>query len=106
MVIISRKDISHRAINMLKHYNIQITGKVQNVFFRISTKEKAEKLQINGFIKNENDGSIYMEVEGEEKNFDIFFEWLKIKGGPSFAEIHKIKTKKGEIKNFNEFSIQ
>lgn len=91
---------------MLKHYNIQITGKVQGVFFRISTKEKAEKLQINGFIKNENDGSVYIEAEGEEKNFDNFFEWLKIKGGPLFAEIHKIKTKEGEIKNFNEFTIQ
>lgn len=91
---------------MLKHYNIQITGRVQGVFFRVSAKEKAEKLQIKGFIKNENDGSVYIEAEGEERDFNNFFEWLEIKGGPLFAKIHKIKIKEGEIKNFNEFTIQ
>jgi acylphosphatase len=51
---------------MKKHFNIRISGRVQGVFFRASTKAKAEELGISGFVQNEPDGSVYIEAEGEE----------------------------------------
>jgi acylphosphatase len=48
----------------MKHINIKITGKVQGVFFRASTKAVADQIGVKGFVKNEKDGSVYVEAEG------------------------------------------
>ena len=50
------------------HINIHITGRVQGVNFRTYTKEKAEELGILGFVRNETDGSVYLEAEGDRKS--------------------------------------
>jgi acylphosphatase len=51
----------------MNHVSIRISGKVQGVFFRASTKGKAEQYGINGFVRNEKDGSVYIEAEGRRK---------------------------------------
>jgi acylphosphatase len=48
------------------HKNLYISGKVQGVFYRKSTKEIADKLGVKGFVQNMPDGSVYAEAEGEE----------------------------------------
>ncbi|WP_431293764.1 acylphosphatase [Pedobacter sp. P26] len=56
----------------MKHLNIKVTGKVQGVGFRETTKIIANQMMVNGFVRNEKDGSVYIEAEGEEifwKNF-------------------------------------
>ncbi|MGW8122859.1 acylphosphatase [Roseivirga echinicomitans] len=37
---------------------IKVTGKVQGVYFRVSTQEQAKQLGIKGWCKNEPDGSV------------------------------------------------
>ena len=56
-----RKD-GHLRMEM-KKINIKITGKVQGVFFRASTKAVADQMGIKGLVKNEKDGSVYIEAE-------------------------------------------
>lgn len=84
------------------HINIKIYGLVQGVFFRTSAKEKANDLNIKGFVKNMPDGSVYIEAEGNE-NISEFLSWCK--KGPDCAKVEKIETSKGPLKNFNEFKI-
>ena len=60
-----------------------IKGKVQGVFYRQSTLETANQLGINGFVQNEPDGNVYMEVEGEEAQLNKLIEWCRT--GPSRA---------------------
>lgn len=88
----------------MKHLSIHIEGKVQGVFFRASTKEKADELDIKGFVKNENDGSVYIEVEGEGDALKEFMTWCK--SGPSRAIVHNINISEGELKNFFDFKIK
>lgn len=83
------------------HLNIVIYGLVQGVFFRVSAKKEAEKLNIKGFAKNQDDGSVYIEAEGEEKSLDKFLSWCK--NGPTLAKISNIKITKGILKNFTDF---
>lgn len=89
---------------MVKHWNIRVFGEVQGVFFRYSAKEKAEELGIRGFARNESDGSVYIEAEGEEDATRKFLGWCR--GGPSSAKVAKIEASEGELKNFNEFSAE
>lgn len=88
---------------MTKHWNIRIRGRVQGVFFRSATKAQAEKINLTGFVRNEPDDSVYLEVEGEEELLRQFLDWCR--QGPSFARIEDIEVKEGELKNFDDFSI-
>ena len=70
------------------HLKINIIGKVQGVWFRVHTKEQADKLSISGFVQNKDDGSVYTEVSGVEKNIEKFLTWLK--EGPELSKVEQV----------------
>lgn len=88
---------------MIKHLNIKIYGKVQGVFFRAAAQEQARSLGVSGFAKNMPDGSVYIEVEGEESTLEQFLNWCR--KGPPVAIVEKIATSQSQLKNFSEFLI-
>lgn len=87
------------------HREFKVKGKVQGVFFRATTKSLAEDLFLKGFVKNQNDGSVYIEAEGEENSLLEFAEWLS--EGPPFSSVEKvIKYEGGDVKGFKSFDIR
>tara|TARA_Y100000310_G_C20497380_1_gene722236 strand:- start:385 stop:657 length:273 start_codon:yes stop_codon:yes gene_type:complete len=86
---------------MKKHLNIKITGQVQGVFFRDTACKVANKLGIVGWVRNEPDGTVYIEVEGESDKVDEFVKWCE--QGPKMAKIAKIDCFKGEMAGFKGF---
>ncbi|MGI9346902.1 MAG: acylphosphatase [Gammaproteobacteria bacterium] len=54
------------AVMMTAKY--RLTGQVQNVGFRHYLVQAAERLQMRGWAKNENDGSLIILLSGEEDN--------------------------------------
>lgn len=88
----------------MKHLNIIIKGKVQGVFFRKFTHSKATQLGVKGFVKNLNDGSVYVEAEGDHNILDIFVEWCH-DGSPT-AQVDEVITEEGEYLGFTEFELQ
>jgi len=88
----------------MKHVSIHVAGKVQGVFFRASTKEKADELGIKGTVRNNIDGSVSIEAEGEEEDLDLFIEWCK--HGPKFAHVGHCEVSKKQIQHFKVFSIE
>ncbi len=89
-----------------KHLNIIVTGKVQGVWFRKHTQDKALSLNLNGFVRNEPDGSVYVEVESElEHILNEFIKWLH-QGSP-LSKVEKVKIlSETPCKNFDGFVIQ
>jgi acylphosphatase len=59
-----------------------ITGKVQGVYFRKFTQQKAVELSIFGFVENADDGSVVGEAEGRLDKMVEFKHWLETKGSP------------------------
>ena len=88
----------------MKHLVIQVSGKVQGVFFRASAKETANKLNIKGFAQNQPDGSVCIEAEGDEENVKQFADWCRM--GPPRAQVTGIAIMEGELKNYLRFEIQ
>lgn len=88
---------------MRKHLNIRVHGRVQGVFFRSSAKHSAKKLGIRGFVRNEPDGTVYIEAEGDEENLERFLGWCR--KGPPFARVDKVEMEEEVFKNFADFSI-
>ena len=87
----------------MKHFNITVTGKVQGVFFRQSTCELALQLGLKGFVRNETNGDVYIEAEGDEEQLKKLMEWCT--HGPARAEVKNVKAEEAPLKNFNDFKI-
>ena len=81
-----------------------IYGKVQGVFFRKYTKQKAEELNIKGFVKNEKDGTVYFEAEGANEKLEKFIQWCH-QGSPG-ADVSKVDTEESDVKNYPDFKIK
>jgi acylphosphatase len=88
---------------MKKAITIKIVGKVQGVFFRASTKEKADALGLKGTVKNERDGSVFVEAEGEESLLNDFASWCQ--RGPQMARVDKCEVTDANVKGFADFLI-
>ena len=82
---------------------IKITGKVQGVGFRYHTQKAAEEIGIKGFVKNEYDGSVYIEASGESDKIDLFVNWCH--QGPKWALVENVALKDNELKKFKSFKI-
>ncbi|MFP4059082.1 MAG: acylphosphatase [Bacteroidota bacterium] len=87
-----------------KHLNITISGRVQGVGFRFSAREKARNLGLRGFVKNNYDGSVYIEAEGEPNNVREYVYWCN--HGPSSARVEKVNIEEDVVKDFKTFEIR
>ena len=65
----------------MKCIKITITGRVQGVWFRKHTKERADELGILGTIQNIMDRSVLIIAQGEENNLNEFLKYCH-KGSP------------------------
>jgi len=88
---------------MLKHYDITVKGKVQGVWYRKGTWEKAMELGIKGTVKNLPNSSVYIEAEGEENQLKLFLDWCA--KGPKYAEVSDVSYKESDIMQYNFFEI-
>ncbi|MEM6845103.1 MAG: acylphosphatase [Bacteroidota bacterium] len=85
-------------------YSIQVTGKVQGVFFRASTQEKAQSLGVRGWVKNEADGSVLIRAEGDEANLQKLIEWCH--QGSTHARVQQVHQKEVEEEGCSDFRIK
>ena len=78
---------------------ITVSGRVQGVGFRFFTQQTALNLRITGWVKNQNDGSVTMEVQGTPQQLDALITRLKKGNGYSKVvqmKIEDIEVEKGE----------
>jgi acylphosphatase len=87
----------------MKHIDIKITGKVQGVFFRASTKAVADQMGVKGMVKNEKDGTVYIEAEANAVILEMFLDWCK--EGPEKAKVEHVAVEDGELKNYRNFEV-
>ena len=85
------------------HYAIRVEGRVQGVFYRASARAEAERLGLRGFVRNEPDGSVYAEAEGERDALDRFVGWCR--RGPPHARVDRITVEEGPMKGFEGFRV-
>ena len=72
-----------------KRIHIFVIGRVQGVFFRQSTRVMAIKNNVNGWVRNLDDGRVEIVAEGEQENIDNLVNWCKI--GPANSRVDEFK---------------
>ena len=85
-------------------YHLSVTGKVQGVFYRASAQRMANALGVHGWVKNEIDGSVSMEVEGPEDKVSEMVEWCR--KGPTHARVKDVKHDEVGLQGFHDFAIR
>lgn len=88
-------------MNQLK---ILITGNVQGVFFRASTKKVADELGVVGTVRNNSDGSVEVIGQGNEKQLEKLIAFCK--KGPEHARVDDVLVEREEMKTmFDSFRV-
>ena len=67
-----------------------ISGRVQGVFYRHSTREKARSLGISGWVKNRADGSVEVFASGRKEAIEQLAAWCEV--GPTNARVEKVSV--------------
>ncbi len=67
---------------------VRVRGRVQGVWFRASTAERATALRLRGSAENRPDGSVLVLAAGAPEALDKLVEWLH--RGPAMARVDAV----------------
>jgi acylphosphatase len=87
----------------MRTISILVSGKVQGVFYRQSTREKAREIGVTGEVRNLPNGNVQIIATGSEQALDALVSWCKL--GPERAIVDQVQTSDLELKNFSDFKI-
>lgn len=81
-----------------------VKGEVQGVNLRSRVREKAKELKLMGYVKNMADGSVQIEVEGEEAALDRLADWCR--SDPGAARVDEVRVRDGVAENYTDFTVR
>jgi acylphosphatase len=67
-----------------------VRGFVQGVAYRASTREAARRLGLTGWVKNQVDGSVLLEAQGDADVVAKLEAWCRV--GPPAAEVSGVEV--------------
>jgi acylphosphatase len=67
-----------------------VSGKVQGVWFRASTRERAMLLGLSGHVRNMSDGSVQIQAQGSADALGKLEQWLQ--HGPPMAKVAEVEV--------------
>jgi len=87
----------------MKRLHVFVSGRVQMVAFRYSTRSLARKLNISGWVRNLLDGRVEAVFEGEGENLKKIIDFCK--RGPFLAKVIDIEVQEENVKGEKGFEI-
>lgn len=81
-----------------------VSGKVQGVWFRASTQDKAKELSITGWARNLPDGRVEVLACGMRTQIKVLHEWLK--EGPPLAEVIEVTYEEVAWQEHERFAVK
>jgi acylphosphatase len=98
---------SHEGISVTHQSRVRviarITGRVQGVKYRATARHEARQRGLSGWVRNEPDGAVRIEVEGDPAAVDDFLDWCV--EGPPGARVATVETTVADPAGYEEFTI-
>jgi acylphosphatase len=85
-----------------RHY--RVSGRVQGVFFRATTREKARTLGLTGWVRNLADGRVEAVACGESTQLELLEEWLR--HGPELAKVDSVEVTAEDYTPYTGFEVR
>ena len=84
--------------------HVRISGRVQGVFYRSTTRDRAEQLGLTGWVRNTSDGKVEAIFEGEETAIKDMIVWCH--KGPRSADVYDVTVEYQKfLGEFEDFCI-
>ena len=87
-----------------KRVHVHVSGRVQGVFYRATTKETAREHGVDGWVKNLDDGRVEAVFEGDPEAVDAMVEFCH--EGSDMAEVNDVEVTEAEPEGLGEFEIR
>lgn len=84
--------------------HVRVWGRVQGVFYRASTRERALALGLQGWVRNRADGTVELAAEGPGPALEALVAWAR--GGPPMAEVTELEAIWGEAVGMQGFEVR
>lgn len=89
----------------IEHVEVRVTGRVQGVGFRHYTTQQARRLGVDGWVRNERDGSVCVVAEAPKDVIDAFLK--RLQHGPSTARVDGIEADRSNASGeFSGFAVR
>ncbi|MBM4257452.1 MAG: acylphosphatase [Deltaproteobacteria bacterium] len=82
---------------MVQRIHVIVQGRVQGVYFRASTRDRARLLRLAGWVRNCPDGSVELIAEGEKEQLEQLITWCR--EGPPGARVSAVNVEWQEGNN-------
>jgi len=79
-------------------------GRVQGVFFRDSTRQRAEAAGVAGWVANQPDGTVEAVFEGADGEVDALVRWME--EGPRGASVERTEVSEEEPEGLDGFDVR
>ena len=84
---------------------VRVTGRVQGVYFRAFTRNQARRLGLDGWVRNEYDGSVRLVAEGTREVLEHLL--VAVRRGPSGARVDHVEADwSGATGEYDGFGIR
>lgn len=107
-------------MDAMRHVNIRVFGDVHGIGFRATARRVAARLGVAGFVRNDPEGSVYIEAEGEWAALEEFIAWCR--RGPPLSHIERVevearnhrvisperapaRSREGEPRDYSDFKV-
>ena len=83
---------------------VVVHGRVQGVFFRAATRERARELEVEGWVRNRPDGAVEAVFEGTPGAVEAML--LFARHGPQWARVERVEEHAEEPRGERGFAIR
>jgi len=80
-----------------------VSGTVQGVYYRQTTKEQALSWNLTGWVRNLRDGRVEVLICGEEEQVEELLKWLPM--GPPSAKVTNVEVSECAYEQHPSFEI-
>jgi acylphosphatase len=84
---------------------VRAHGRVQGVFFRASTRQRAREVGLGGWVRNRPDGSVDAWLEGDPEDVAVVERWIRA-GGPRSARVDEVEAEDREPEGHDRFEVR
>jgi len=89
---------------MKKRIHGTVSGRVQGVFFRATTRDEARAHGLSGWVRNLPDGRVEFAAEGEKSSVQELLAFLRV--GPPGARVDKLDVEWSDPQEEEGFYIR
>jgi acylphosphatase len=83
---------------------VEVTGRVQGVFFREGTRRRAARHGVSGWVRNRPDGSVEAVFEGAPVGVSAMVEWVRT--GPRHATVTDVAVRDEPAEGLDGFEVR